>query len=165
MTGGGSDDRCGQASTSEQAKPAVGSVAVKLDPWQKALALVLMFLTFAFGSYLAYKNYNGVGTAAVFAVALILLIVGFGGVLPTNVKVGDVEVAIQQARQEGASAVASVPDAPDSKAAAQQVKQAHPELAPQVDRMQDAMQEARKEGASVVASGHWLRTQRRPPSK
>jgi hypothetical protein len=127
-------------------------VAVKLDPWQKLVALILMVLALGFGAYLAYKNYNGVGTAAVFAVALIMLIAGFGGVLPTSLKVGDVEVAIDQARRQGAAAVENVATASDPQAAAQRVKQQHPELASQVDGVKDAVQGAMAQGASMVAS-------------
>lgn len=140
------------ASTTDQDKPAVGAVAVKLDPWQKLVALILMVLALGFGAYLAYKNYNGVGTAAVFAVALIMLIAGFGGVLPTSLKVGDVEVAIDQARRQGAAAMENVATASDPQAAAQRVKQQHPELASQVDGVKDAVQDAMAQGASVVAS-------------
>jgi hypothetical protein len=93
------------ASTTDRDKPAARAVAVKLDPWQRVVALILMALTLGFGAYLAYRNNNGVGTAAVFAVALIMLIAGFGGVLPTSLKVGDVEVAIDEARMQGPAAV------------------------------------------------------------
>jgi seryl-tRNA synthetase len=88
----------------------------------------------------------------VFAVALIMLIAGFGGVLPTSLKVGDVEVAIDQARRQGAAAVENVATASDPQAAAQRVKQQHPELASQVDGVKDAVQGAMAQGASMVAS-------------
>lgn len=120
-----------QTPQNNQPSQAVRSVNVQLAPWQKITALVLMVATLGLGTYLALKNDNGVGTAAVFAMSLILLIIGFGGVLPTSLKVGDVEVAMQQAQQEGANAVAKVALANDPKAAAQAVANEYPQLANQ----------------------------------
>ncbi len=48
------------------------------------------------------KDANGVSVAAALAVGVLLLIVAIGGQLPSSLKVGDVEVKLDQARADGA---------------------------------------------------------------
>jgi hypothetical protein len=48
-----------------------------------------------------HEDAEGVATAAAFAVAFFALIFALAGVVPASVKIGDVEVKIQQAKEEG----------------------------------------------------------------
>ncbi|MGZ6662408.1 MAG: hypothetical protein ACXVHL_34345 [Solirubrobacteraceae bacterium] len=85
---------------SGQASP-VGRVAIEVKGVSRILAWIIMFGTLGFGGWIAYKNYSGVGTAAIFAVAIIFAIVAIGGTLPASIKVGDVSIALQQAHDDG----------------------------------------------------------------
>jgi hypothetical protein len=76
-------------------------LATQIGKRSRAYAWVATTVALLIGFYLAIRNYNGVGTAAVFAVAFLFGIVAFGGILPTALKVGDVEVMLQNAKQEG----------------------------------------------------------------
>jgi hypothetical protein len=86
--------------SSQESRP-VGSVAVTVQKGQRGVAWVVMFAAFGFGGWLAFKNYNGIGTASVFAIGLLFAVAAIGGVLPTSIKVGDVQLAIQNAAADG----------------------------------------------------------------
>jgi hypothetical protein len=85
------------APTAPQAKLAAVEIgrAARVYAWAATTVALLV------GFYLAMRNFNGVGTASVFAVAFLFGIVALGGILPAAVKVGDVEVMLQNAKQEG----------------------------------------------------------------
>src|SRR5262249_39918468 len=76
-------------------------LATQIGKRSRAYAWVATTVALLIGFYLAIRNYNGIGTAAVFAVAFLFGIVAFAGILPTALKVGDVEVMLQNAKQEG----------------------------------------------------------------
>jgi hypothetical protein len=141
------------ASTTEQGKPAAEAVAIKLDRWQKVVALRLS---------------NGLGIRIRCVPGLQELQRGRhrSGVRrrPDHVDRRVRWSALNKpqggrcrgrdpARPEaGAAAVENVERASKPQAVGQQVKQQHPELAPKVERVKDAVHEATQEGASVVAS-------------
>jgi hypothetical protein len=57
---------------------------------------------FVFGGMLAWQEKSdGIAVASAFAVAAIAFVFGLAGVVPASVKVGDVELALQQAKQQG----------------------------------------------------------------
>lgn len=86
----------------------VERVAIQVKGVSRILAWIVMFGALGFGGWLAYSNHSGVATAAIFAVAIIFAIVAIGGTLPASIKVGDVSVALQQARDDGMKAGVSV---------------------------------------------------------
>jgi hypothetical protein len=58
---------------------------------------------FGYASVLGWRtNANGVVTAAAFAVGFLFATFALAGVVPSNIKVGDAEVKLQQARESGA---------------------------------------------------------------
>ena len=76
-------------------------VTVELGLATRTFTWVVMLASLGFGSWLAYKNYTGVATAAVFAVALIFAVAALGGVLPSSISIGQVRIAIDRAKDEG----------------------------------------------------------------
>jgi hypothetical protein len=82
--------------------PPTRRVSAELEPQWRFAAGVVGVGTLIYACVLAWHDgAEGVATAAAFAVAFFALIFGLAGVVPASVKVGDVEVKIQQAKQEG----------------------------------------------------------------
>jgi hypothetical protein len=75
--------------------------AVEIGMPSRIFAWVATSIALLVGFYLAIRNFNGVGTAAVFAVAFLFGVVALSGTLPAAVKVGDVEVMLRDAKQQG----------------------------------------------------------------
>ena len=90
-----------------QALP-IDRVAIEVKGVSRILAWMVMFGALGFGGWLAYRNYSGVATAAIFAVAIIFAIVAISGSLPASIKVGDVSIALQQAHDNAMKAGVSV---------------------------------------------------------
>ena len=77
-------------------------MAAELEWYWRVVAAVVGVVTLAYAFLLGWhETAEGVATAAAFAVALFTLIFALAGVVPASVKVGDVEVKLQQAKEEG----------------------------------------------------------------
>lgn len=82
-------------------QPQAKYAAVDIGGASRVFAWIATSAALLVGFYLAIRNFNGLGTASVFAVALLFGVVALSGTLPATVKVGDVEVLLQRAKQEG----------------------------------------------------------------
>jgi hypothetical protein len=78
-------------------------VAVQLQWYLRAAAALGAVSAFGYASVLGWRtNANGIVTAAAFAVGFLFATFALAGVVPANIKIGDVEVKMQQARESGA---------------------------------------------------------------
>lgn len=78
-------------------------VAVQLQWYLRATAALGAVSALGYASVLGWRSdANGVVTAAAFAVGFLFATFALAGVVPATVKVGDVEVKLQQARENGA---------------------------------------------------------------
>jgi hypothetical protein len=75
--------------------------AVSIANGPRMFAWAVSVIAIVAGIVLAFMNRNGLSTAAVFAVGLLFGIVAVSGMMPASIKVGDVEVMLQQAKEEG----------------------------------------------------------------
>jgi hypothetical protein len=97
----GTDASASSAAASRPAQPSP-RVAAELDPHWRALACIVGILSLAYGAVLAWReDADGIAVAAAFAVGLANLIFALAGVVPSSVKVGDVEFQLQRAKAEG----------------------------------------------------------------
>jgi hypothetical protein len=77
-------------------------VGAALETHWRVLAGLVGIVALAFGAVLAWREESeGIAVASVFAVGLVTLIFALAGVVPANIKVGDVEVQLLQATAEG----------------------------------------------------------------
>jgi hypothetical protein len=80
-----------------------GRVAVQLHWCLRAMAALGAISALLYASLLGWRtDANGVVVAAAFAVGFLFATFALAGVVPANIKVGDVEVKLQQARDSGA---------------------------------------------------------------
>jgi hypothetical protein len=78
-------------------------VAVQLQGYLRALSALGAVSALGYASMLGWRtNANGVVTAAAFAIGFLFATFALAGVVPANIKIGDVEVKLQQARENGA---------------------------------------------------------------
>src|SRR5205823_12418116 len=78
-------------------------VAVQLQWYLRALSALGAVSALVYAALLGWRtNANGVVTAAAFAIGFLFATFALAGVVPANIKVGDVEVKLQQAREHGA---------------------------------------------------------------
>lgn len=78
-------------------------VTVQLQWYLRALSALGAVSALGYASVLGWRtNANGVVTAAAFAIGFLFATFALAGVVPANIKVGDVEVKLQQARENGA---------------------------------------------------------------
>jgi hypothetical protein len=122
--------------------------AGELPRWQRSIAGALTVAALGFGSYLAYRNYDGVGTAAFVGVAVILLIAACGGGLPTSLKIPGV---IELATQHAALQLRDVARAADPVAKAQRLEREYPALRDPANEVASAVVAAKRQAATTVA--------------
>lgn len=78
-------------------------VAVQLEGYLRVLSALGAVSALGYASVLGWRtNANGVVTASAFAVGFLFAIFALAGVVPASIKIGDVEVKLQQARENGA---------------------------------------------------------------
>lgn len=78
-------------------------VAVQLQSSLRALSALGAVSALVYAALLGWRtNANGVVTAAAFAIGFLFATFALAGVVPANIKIGDVEVKLQQARESGA---------------------------------------------------------------
>jgi hypothetical protein len=78
-------------------------VAMQLQWYLRAAAALGAISALGYASVLGWRsNANGVVTAAAFAVGFLFATFALAGVVPANIKIGDVEVKLQQEREKGA---------------------------------------------------------------
>ncbi|MBV9141702.1 MAG: hypothetical protein JO115_12420 [Pseudonocardiales bacterium] len=78
-------------------------VAVPLQGYLRILSAVAAVSALGYAAVLGWRtNANGVVTAAAFAVGFLFATFALAGAVPTSIKIGDVEVKLQQARENGA---------------------------------------------------------------
>jgi hypothetical protein len=77
-------------------------IAVQLRWHVRALAAAAAAGSLGYAAVLGWRvDANGVATASAFAVGFLFATFALAGVVPANIKVGDVEVRMQQAREDG----------------------------------------------------------------
>lgn len=77
-------------------------VAVQLHWGLRAMAALGAVSALVYASLLGWRtNANGVVTAAAFAIGFLFATFALAGVVPATIKIGDVEVKLQQARESG----------------------------------------------------------------
>jgi hypothetical protein len=75
-------------------------VAVQLQWYLRTLSALGAMSALVYAALLGWRtNANGVVTAAAFAVGFLFATFALAGVVPANIKIGDVEVKLQQARE------------------------------------------------------------------
>ncbi|HEU0090420.1 MAG TPA: hypothetical protein VFQ77_22635 [Pseudonocardiaceae bacterium] len=78
-------------------------VAVQLQWYLRTAAALGAISALGYAAVLGWRtDANGIVTAAAFAVGFLFATFALAGVVPANIKVGDVEVKLQQARERGA---------------------------------------------------------------
>jgi hypothetical protein len=78
-------------------------IAVQLQWYLRTLSALGAISALVYAALLGWRtNANGVVTAAAFAVGFLFATFALAGVVPANIKIGDVEVKLQQARENGA---------------------------------------------------------------
>jgi hypothetical protein len=78
-------------------------VTVQLQGYLRTLSALGAVSALGYASVLGWRtNANGVVTAAAFAIGFLFATFALAGVVPANIKIGDVEVKLQQARENGA---------------------------------------------------------------
>jgi hypothetical protein len=83
-------------------RPPTDRVAAKMEDWQRGLAALGAVIALVYGGILGWReNSDGIATAAAFAVGLLFAILALTGILPASIEVGDVELKLEQARQQG----------------------------------------------------------------
>jgi hypothetical protein len=82
--------------------PSPGRVAAEMHVAWRVTSALVGAATLVFAAVLAWhEDTEGVASAAAFGVAFFALIFAFAGVVPASVKVGDIEVKVQQAKEDG----------------------------------------------------------------
>jgi hypothetical protein len=77
-------------------------VGAELQTQWRISAGVVGVLVLSYGGILAWREQSdGIAVASAFAVGLVALIFALAGVVPASVKVGDVQIQLQQAKAEG----------------------------------------------------------------
>lgn len=80
-----------------------GRVAVQLQWHLRAAAALGAVSALGYASVIGWRtDANGVVTAAAFAVGFLFATFALAGVVPATIKIGDVEVKLQQAQESGA---------------------------------------------------------------
>ena len=83
--------------------PTGNQIAVQLQWYLRTLSALGAMSALVYAALLGWRtNANGVVTAAAFAVGFLFATFALAGVVPANIKIGDVEVKLQQARENGA---------------------------------------------------------------
>lgn len=78
-------------------------LAVQLHPLVRGLVAFGAVVAFGYAGTIGWRtNANGVVVAAAFAVGFLFAVFALAGVVPSHIKVGDVEVQLQQAWESGA---------------------------------------------------------------
>jgi uncharacterized membrane protein len=81
--------------------PPTGRLAAELEGRWRVVAAVVAGLSLVYGGILAWRaNTNGVAVAAHFGVGIISFVFALAGVVPASVKLGDLEVKLQQAQEQ-----------------------------------------------------------------
>jgi len=75
--------------------------AVTIAGGPRSFAWAVSVIAIVVGVVLAFMNRNGISTAAVVAVGLLFGVVAVSGMMPASIKVGDVEIMLQRAKEEG----------------------------------------------------------------
>ena len=90
------------AAVAVPAVPRSGRLSAELEPHWRYTAGIVGIGILIYACVLAWREETeGVATAAAFALALFAMIFALAGVVPASVKVGDVEVKIRQAEENG----------------------------------------------------------------
>lgn len=91
--------------TTQSTPPASASrerVAVPLQGYLRVAATLGALSALGYAAVLGWRpEANGVVTASAFAVGFLFATFALAGVVPANIKIGDVEVKLQQARERG----------------------------------------------------------------
>ncbi|MCA1672140.1 MAG: hypothetical protein LC799_08045 [Actinobacteria bacterium] len=80
-----------------------GRVAVQLNRYLRSAAAVAAVSALGYAAVLGWRtDANGVVTAAAFAVGFLFATFALAGVVPASIKIGDVELKMQQERKDAA---------------------------------------------------------------
>jgi hypothetical protein len=138
-------------------------VAAKMEDWQRGLAALGAVVALLYAGVLGLReNSDGIATAAAFAVGLLFALVALTGVVPASIKVGDVELKLEQAKQQGkvegqtwgmaqgATMTAEVAALRDPSGALQEMTAALPAEAP--DELKEQARKAIEKAIDITAA-------------